>query len=158
MLEQRGKLKRVSQTVDRSWEPAALIKWMFQALPEAARFGLRFDQVAGSTMPLVTGALGASTESFALALGIEPEAINDKLVAALTHPIAPVEVATGPCQEVVQLGDQARLGDLPIPVWTPGKDAGPYITTIVVTRDAQTGLQNMGVLSHPGARRPARGH
>jgi UbiD family decarboxylase len=82
VLEQRGKLKRVTQEVDRMWEPAALAKWMFQALPDAQRFGLRFDKVAGSTMPLVTGALGASTETFALALGVEPEAINDTVVAA----------------------------------------------------------------------------
>jgi 4-hydroxy-3-polyprenylbenzoate decarboxylase len=145
VLEQHGKLKRVDRQVDRTWEPAALAKWMFQALPDAARFGLRFDKVAGSTMALVTGALGASTHTVALALGVEPDAINAKLVDALSHPVAPRVVAEGACQEVVLTGDQVRLGDLPIPVWTPGKDVGPYITTIVVTRDAVTRRQNMGV-------------
>src|SRR5271163_2381186 len=145
VLEQHGKLKRVTKQVDRTWEPAALAKWMFQALPDAARFGLRFDDVAGSKMALVTGALGASTHTVALALGVEPDAINDKLVEALNNPIAPRAVAAGQCQEVVLTGDQVRLSDLPIPVWTPGKDAGPYITTIVVNRDAKTRHQNMGV-------------
>ncbi len=59
VAEQSGKLKRVSQTVDRMWEPASLAKWMFQALPEDDRFGLMFDDVEGSEFQRVTGALGA---------------------------------------------------------------------------------------------------
>ncbi len=145
VLEQHGKLKRVSKTVDRTWEPASLAKWMFQALPHDARFGLMFEHVAGSDIPLVTGALGASAHTVALALGVEPDEINATVVAALNNPVAPRKVARGRCQEVVLTGDEVRLSSLPIPVWTPGKDAGPYITTIVVTRDAGTRVQNMGV-------------
>ena len=33
VLERKGRLKRISQVVDPAWEPASLIKWMFQALP-----------------------------------------------------------------------------------------------------------------------------
>jgi UbiD family decarboxylase len=145
VLEQRGLLKRVKKPVDRSWEPASLAKWMFQALPHDARFGLFFEQVEGSEMALVTGALGASTQSFALALGVEPDQINDTIVAALENPVPPREIAGGVCQEVVRTGDAVDLSSLPIPTWTPGKDAGPYITTIVVTRDMATRAQNMGV-------------
>ena len=145
VLEQHGRLKRVKKEVDRSWEPASLAKWMFQALPEDARFGLYFEKVAGSDMALVTGALGASTHTYALALGVEPDEINDTIVKALANPVLPREVASALCQEVVRTGDEVRLSDLPIPVWTPGKDAGPYITTIVVTRDMHTRAQNMGV-------------
>ena len=104
-----------------------------------------FEQVAGSDIPLVTGALAASADTVALALGVSPDRINDRVVNALKHPIAPRTVANGVCQEVVLTGDQVKLSSLPIPVWTPGKDAGPYITTIVVTRDAVTSVQNMGV-------------
>ncbi len=32
------------KNVDRAWEPGALAKWMFQALPENDRFGLHFEQ------------------------------------------------------------------------------------------------------------------
>ena len=35
---------------------------------------------------------------------------------------------SAPCQEVVRTGDDVKLSDLPIPIWTPGKDIGPYIT------------------------------
>ena len=33
--EQQGLLRRVRQTVDRSWEPALLAKWAFEAVPHA---------------------------------------------------------------------------------------------------------------------------
>ncbi len=145
VAEQRGKLRRVAKTVDRMWEPACLAKWLFQALPAADRFGLLFDSVEGSDFPLVTGALGASVDTYAMALGVEPEGLNEIWLKALLNPQPPRVVDQAPCQEVVRIGEDAKLSDLPIPVWTPGKDAGPYITTITVNRRADTGEQNMAV-------------
>lgn len=143
--EQHGLLRRVRQTVDRSWEPACLAKWAFQALSNEDRFGLLFEDVEGSEFALCTGALGASRQAYALALGVTPDEISDTWVNALVNPIPPVKVETAPCQEVVRTGDEVRLSDLPIPTWTPDKDPGPYITTSTVTRDADTGNQNTGV-------------
>jgi 4-hydroxy-3-polyprenylbenzoate decarboxylase len=143
--EARGLLKRVAQAVDAGWEPGCLVKWMYHGLPASQRFGLRFDQLSGSAFPLVTAALGASVDSYALALGVAPAEINEHWVRALLEPRAPVRVTTAPCQEVVLTGAQARLDALPIPVWTPGRDRAPYITTCVVNRHAVTGVQNMGV-------------
>ena len=144
-LEKKGMLKRVAKPVDHLWEPASFVKWMFQAFPDEARFGLWFENVNGSAIPIVTGALGASTASYAMALGVEPENINDALVKAALNPVAPRVVGAGPCQETVHAGDAARLSLLPIPIWTPGKDKGPYLTTSVITKDLDTGIQNMGV-------------
>jgi 4-hydroxy-3-polyprenylbenzoate decarboxylase len=144
-LETAGKLRRVAKTVDRSWEPGALVKWMFQALPEAERFGLRFDHVAGSEMPLVLGALGSSTAAYAIALGVEPEQINAHVRAALRKMIPPVTVSPAPVHAVVRRGADIDLGALPIPTYTPGKDVAPYITTTIVTRNAASGVQNLGV-------------
>ena len=144
-LEQHDLLQRVTREVDRSWEIACLAKWMYQALPVERRFGLLFQNVKGSSIPVVTGALGASPRSVALALQCEVDAINDKVVAALRNPIRPRTSRTGACQEIELLGDAASLARLPIVTWTPGKDKGPYITTIVITRNHDTGVQNMGV-------------
>jgi UbiD family decarboxylase len=61
-----------------------------------------------------------------------------------------VRVASPPCQEVVIKGDELRgagkgLAALPVPISTPGYDAAPYLTaTLAVTRDPETGIQNMG--------------
>jgi len=144
-LEKKGLLRRIARPVDRMWEPAALAKWMYQALPEEKRFGMYFEKVKGSDIPIVTAALGANTAAYATALGVEAEGINDAWVRACRSPIPPKVVDKAPCQEVVITGKEVRLSTLPIPVWTPGKDKGPYITTNTVTRDYDTGIQNMGV-------------
>jgi len=145
IVEQQGRLKRIAKPVDASWEPACLAKWMFQSLPADDRFGLLFDNVEGSEFRLATGVIGASEHTYAMALGVTPDEITDTWIAALLDPKEPREVDGGLSQQVVRLGEDARLGDLPIPVWTPGKDAAPYLTTIAVTRHAETGVQNMGV-------------
>lgn len=144
-LEQQNLLKRITRAVDHNWEVACLAKWMYQALPIEERFGFYFQNVKGSTIPVVTGALGAAPRSVALALQCEVHEINSKIVDSLRHLKKPKRVNAGVCQEVVLTGDQASLDRLPIVTWTPGKDKGPYITTIIVTRDHDTGIPNMGV-------------
>ncbi len=145
VAEQQGLLRRVQKTVDRSWEPACFAKWAFQALPDHERFGLLFEDVEGSAMPLCTGALGASRQTYALALDVEPEQINTLWESALVNPLKPIVVEKAPCQEVILTGDDATLGDLPIPTWTPGKDAAPYITTTIMTKLVDSDNQNSGV-------------
>jgi UbiD family decarboxylase len=144
-LEAAGKLRRVSKSVDRSWEPGAMAKWMFQALPEKDRFGLRFDNVEGSTMPLVLGAIGSSTEAYAIGLGVRPDEINAKIRNALLKMIPPVTVTSAPAQTIVTKGADVTLDELPIPTYTPGKDCAPYITTTIVTKNRESGAQNLGV-------------
>jgi UbiD family decarboxylase len=118
---------------------------MYQALPIDQRFGLYFGNVRGSSIPVVTGALGACPESVAVALQCEVDQINDTVVAAMRNPIKPRIVPDAVCQELVLTGRDADLDALPIVTWTPGKDKAPYLTTIVVTRDHDTGIANMGV-------------
>jgi UbiD family decarboxylase len=142
-LEARGKLRRVQKEVDHTWELSCLARWMYQALPEAQRCGLLFEKVKGSTIPVMTGVLGASAETYAIALETSIEQVNAKWVKALRNPIAPQPVSSAPSQEVVYTGDDADLGRLPIPIWTPGKDAAPYLTCIAISRDADSGVQNM---------------
>ena len=144
-LEQHGLLRRIDRETDADWEVACLAKWMYQALPIDRRFGLYFTNVRGSRIPVVTGALGASPDSVAIALQCDVDKINDTVVAAMSRPIAPRQVDRAICQERVWTGTDANLGRLPIVTWTPGRDKGPYLTTIVVTRDHDTGVANMGV-------------
>ena len=145
VLEQRGLVRRVTHEVDSSWEIGCLVKWGFQAFSEKDRFGFMFDNVKGSDIMVATGALGASEAAYAVGLGVEPHEINAKWEEALLNPVAPVMIDKAICQEVVVAGSDVDLGALPIPVWTPGKDVAPYITSIVVTRDVGTDVQNYGV-------------
>ncbi|MDP6179880.1 MAG: UbiD family decarboxylase, partial [Desulfatiglandales bacterium] len=144
-LEAKGKLKRIQKGVDHTWELACLARWMFQAMPEGARFGMLFEQVNGFNIPVMTGILGTSRETYALALETESDQINDKWIHALLHSVPPRLVKAAPCQEVVLSNDDVDLNALPIPVWTPGKDAAPYITSITISRDNDTGIQNAAV-------------
>ena len=112
--EQCGRLRRVKESVDPSWEPASIAKWMFLALPVAERFGLMFEDVVGARFPLVTGALGASIDTYALALQTKPDALNDKWLRGLANPHDPVRVNQAPCQENVQLGADATLAKIPV--------------------------------------------
>ena len=144
-LETHGKLQRVQRSVDRTWELACLARWMFQALPESNRFGLFFEQIKDFNTPVMTGILGASRETYALALETEPDKINDKWIEAFLNPIPPKVVKTAPCQDKVYLGDEVNLDAIPIPVWTPGKDAAPYVSSTTISRDCDSGIQNAAV-------------
>jgi UbiD family decarboxylase len=104
-----------------------------------------FESVRGSDMRLATGALGASSTTYAMAIGTTPDGINAAWVNACRDLIKPSLTQASPAQAVRQVGEHVALSTLPIPVWTPGKDASPYITTSVVTRDRASGSQNMGV-------------
>src|SRR4029079_15116057 len=101
-------------------------------------------------MPVVVGALAASTRIYSLGMGKPVEEIEAAWSNAIAKPIPPVRVASAPCQEVVITGDDLRgvgkgLAALPVPISTPGYDAAPYLTaTLAVTRDPQSGIQNMG--------------
>jgi UbiD family decarboxylase len=145
ILEQRGRLRRVAKTVDRDWEVACLARWMFQGIDEEARAGLLFEDVAGFDIPVATGLIGSSREAYAIALGVEPDEINARWSEALRAPVAPRAVEAAASQQVVLTGDDADFACLPIPVWTPGKDAAPYISCPVITRDQDIGVYNVGV-------------
>ena len=57
-------------------------------------------------------------------------------------------VETGPVQEVVSLGNDVDVDELPIYPYHE-KDAGKYMTVdLAVTRDPETGINNVGIYRH----------
>ena len=144
VLESRGKLHRVRKSVDLSWEVACMARWVYQGLPEDERFALLFENVKGATMPVATPVIGASRQVYAIAMGTTPEKIHDVWLQAMRHPVPPCVVESAPVQEFVISGKDVDLAYLPVPMWTPGKDRRPCITACVITRDHDTGVQNMG--------------
>src|SRR5215469_5213107 len=98
----------------------------------------------------ISGALAASPPIYAVGMGRPVEEIEAAWVRAIAHPIPPVLVPSLSCQAVVIKGEELRLAGnglarLPVPISTPGFDAAPYLTaTLCVTRDPDTGIQNMG--------------
>src|SRR5262249_15647318 len=133
-----------------------LARWQFQGgLEEAQRRAFLFTNVVDASgarydMPVAVGALAASPQIYAIGMGRPVEEIGDAWLEPIAHPVPPVAVTSPPCQEVVIAGEAMRqpnggLKRLPVPVSTPGFDAAPYLTaTLCVTRDPESGVQNMG--------------
>ena len=148
VLEQQGKMRWVDKEVDKDWEIGAIARMMFCALPEADRCGLGFRNIKGfPNGRVVAGVVASSHELMATALQCDPdpEKIRTRIIEGLNEPIEPVVIDTGPCKEVILRSDEVDLQDFPIPVWTPEKDAGPYLTPLWVTKDPDTGQRNIGI-------------
>lgn len=144
-LEARGKLHRVCKEVDKEWEIAAVCRRVFQTIPPARRPAVLFERVRGHAMPVVAGVLGGSPEIYALALETTVDGILDRWQQAERCPLPPVLVGDGPCKENVLLGEAVDLELLPVPTWTVEHDPAPFMTApYVVTRDPDTGIQNVG--------------
>ncbi|MFL6807282.1 MAG: UbiD family decarboxylase domain-containing protein, partial [Xanthobacteraceae bacterium] len=154
VLEAAGLLVRIEKPIDKDTELHPLVRWQFQGgLDEAERRAFLFTNVVDAAgkrydMPVAVGALAASPRIYALGMGRPIAEIGDAWIQAIAHPIAPVVVSAPPCQEVVITGEalrEAGLKRLPVPISTPGFDAAPYLTaTLCITRDPETGIQNMG--------------
>lgn len=144
-LEQQGRLKHITAEVDKDWELACVARWVIESFPPHEQFALQFDKVTHSSDPVVVG-LYSSYEMYAMALETTAERLLTRWSAALGEPIAPKRIETGPVKEIVKRNRDVNLHDLPVPVWTPGRDAGPYIPSAsVITKDPESGIQNMGV-------------
>ncbi len=155
-LEAAGLLLRIDRPIDKDTELHPLVRWQFQGgLHEDQRRAFLFTNVVDGEgrrydVPVAIGALAASARIYAVGMGRPVEQIGDAWMHAIANPIAPVEVTSAPCQEVVIKGDALREPDgglklLPVPISTPGYDSAPYLTaTLCITVDPETGIRNMG--------------
>ena len=155
-LEANGLLVRIDRPIDKDSELHPLVRWQFQGgLGEGERRAFLFTNVVDGQgrrydMPVAVGALAASPAIYALGMGRPREEIGAAWMQAIAHPIPPVRVSSPPCQQVVISGEALRernggIKRLPVPISTPGFDAAPYLTaTLCITRDPETGVQNMG--------------
>jgi UbiD family decarboxylase len=155
-LEANGLLTRIDRPINKDTELHPLVRWQFiGGVPESERRAFLFTHVVDGKgrryhMPVAVGALAASPEIYALGMGRPLAEIGDAWMQAIAHPLKPVAVSAPRCQEVVITGEDLRapgggLGLLPVPISTPGFDAAPYLTaTLCITRDPDSGIQNMG--------------
>lgn len=153
-LDQRGKLIRVSEPINKDTDIHPLMRLQFRGLPPSERKGWYFENVFDNRgrrfdIPVVTGVMAASREIYAIGMQCRVEEILDRWGEALAHPIPPVMVDSGPCQEVVLQGEELlRAGGLdliPVPISTPGFDNAPYTTAShFVSRNPVTGVRNIG--------------
>jgi len=155
-LEAAGLLIRIDRPINKDTELHPLVRWQFQGgFAEDQRRAFLFTNVVDGhgrryDIPVAVGALAASPRIYSIGMGRPVEDIGAAWLAAVAAPVAPVLVSDPPCQQVVIRGEDLRRPDqglkrLPVPISTPGFDAAPYLTaTLCITRDPETGIQNMG--------------
>jgi len=131
-------IARVAQPISPRYEITALLT----QLEKRKQFPLLFcEKVRGGNAPIVINAQ-ASRRLMAAALECKPEELAVKFSERQSRPIAPVEVAGGPVQEVVKLGEEVDLTTVPL-LTHYDVNAAPYITAgIVVAVDPDTGVRN----------------
>jgi len=156
-LEAQGLLIRIDRPINKDTELHPLVRWQFiGGMPEEQRKAFLFTNVVDGhgkkyAMPVVLGALAASAQIYAQGMGRKVDEIGTAWMEAINHPIPPLRVNAGACQEVVIKGDDLKkpgggLASLPVPVSTPGFDSAPYLTaTLCITRDPDSGIPNMGM-------------
>ncbi|MEE2761266.1 MAG: UbiD family decarboxylase [Pseudomonadota bacterium] len=155
-LEVAGMVRRIEVQVNKDTELHPLVRWQYRGgIPDEERKAFIFSHVTDATgrgydMPVVVGALAGSRAIYRAGLGVDTGGVGPLWRRAIEQPLTPVEVTDAPCQEVVIDGDDLMgsgkgLDALPVPISTPGYDSAPYITAgNFVTRDPDTGLQNLG--------------
>ncbi|MFM7365558.1 MAG: UbiD family decarboxylase [Cuspidothrix sp.] len=164
ILEQRGKLKRISALVDPDMEIAEISNRMLQK----GGPGLLFENVKGASFPVAVNLMG-TVERICWAMNMErPEELETlgKKLSMLQQPKPPKKISQAidfgkvlfdvlkakpgkdffpPCQQVVIEGNDLDLNKLPLIRPYPG-DAGKIITLgLVITKDCETGIPNVGV-------------
>jgi 4-hydroxy-3-polyprenylbenzoate decarboxylase len=155
-LEAHNLVTRIDHPINKDTELHPLVRLQFIGdLAESERRAFLFTNVVDGTgnrfdIPVVVGAFAASPEIYAQGMGCAVGEIGAAWLKAIRNPIAPVQVPSGECQDIVMTGDALRganggLKKLPIPISTPGFDSAPYLTaTLCVTKDPESGIQNMG--------------
>ena len=133
-----------------------LVRWQFRGgVPESLRKAFLFTNVVDSRgrkfdMPVLVGGLSATPKIYSVGMNVPIPDIGDHWAKAQSAPIEPIVVGEGSCQDIIiegldLIGEGNGLDALPVPISSPGYDSAPYFTaTAFVTKDPDTGTQNMG--------------
>jgi UbiD family decarboxylase len=144
-LEHSGHLRRVAKPVDKDWELACIARWAMESTPEKDAYAILFEHVQNHSVPVVLN-LYPTPDIYASALGTRTDDLLEYWTRSLDNLLRPIPVDSGPVHDLVHLGSDANLFSIPAPVWTPGRDGGPYLSAAsVITKDPDTGIQNMGI-------------
>lgn len=156
VLREQDLIRTIDRPIDKDSELHPLVRWQFVGgIDEDNRKAFLFTNIKDARgrkydIPVVVGAIAANPQVYSVGMDAKVEDIQAKWDHAIANPIEPRLVNEAICHEVVMEGDALQgegrgLDRLPIPVSTPGFDSAPTLTaTNVITRDPETGIQNMG--------------
>jgi len=139
VLDRHGELVRVQRRIELQYEVGQALRQAYARGGPAVVF-----EDNGTKFPLVAG-LYSTRRHAALAFQTTEAGLHDKVLAGLQAPLPPEHVQ-GPAavHEVEVSGDEVDLSAFPIPWYSPD-DGGPFITPgILVSRDPETGVTDLG--------------
>ena len=137
VLNGRGLLHVVDETVCKDTELVPLVRLQFRGLPEEQRKAFWFRKVTDARGrsfdgSVVLGALGSSRSVYGAALGVEPDRIAAAWARAHGNHLPPRAIARedAPVKEIVLRAPDLNGGADRFPhlISTPGFDPAPFIT------------------------------
>ena len=156
-LRQAGLLMEVEREINKDTEMHPLVRWQYRGgMTEEERKAWLFTNVVDSKgrrfdMPVLLCGLAGSPAIYEVGIGCPLGEITEKWNEAIKSPLRGNVIAPedAPCREIVFEGSDLTSGNgldaLPVPISTPGWDNAPYTTSShYITRDPDTGVQNMG--------------
>lgn len=154
-LKSQGQIFVIDRPINKDTELMPLVRCQYRGLDESQRKPFLFNHVTDAKnrsydSQVLVGALGASKQIYAMAMGCRVEEIKEKWNYAIVHPIEPkfLKNVEAPVHEEVLEGDAVQrvgLDKFPIPISTPGFDPAPFVTCVNwVTKDVDTGIPNIG--------------
>jgi UbiD family decarboxylase len=156
-LEKAGLLYRIDAPINKDTEMHPLVRWQFRGgIAEKDRKAFLFSNVVDSKgrrydIPVAVGIYAANAEIYRIGMNVgRLEDIGAAWEHAIGNPVPPRVIDDASCHDIVVSGHDLEgagrgLESLPVPISTPGFDAAPFLTaTCVITRDPNTGVQNIG--------------
>ena len=140
LLRKRGELKVCQREVDSRIEIAKVTDKATKVQGPA----ILFTRVKGFKTPVVTNLFGTIDRSFLMIEASKYDGFR-KLAKGLEKPVPVQFVKDGPCKEVLHVGDDVDLGQIPT-LWHHEKDSHRFITTANCrVRDPDTGVCNSSI-------------
>ena len=142
-LEQQGEIIRIGHAVDPADDMAAIEWKIFNEHGKASLFTNLTGHVGWSAASQIL----ADRRKWSIGLGIEEGVILEEIGKRLKRamPSVRVDEATAPVQEVVQLGEDVNLLEIPA-MMTSEQDGGRYLASgMAIVKDPRTGIRNVSV-------------
>src|SRR3990170_4871555 len=139
---ERGEVIEIDKEVDSECEVAGII-FALNALPTTP--GVLFKNVKGYRFPVASCVLSERSRTCEiLGLPLSPLDFKEAFIKVSQNPIPPVRVQGGPCKEEICTRDFDALKMVPSIKATPD-DGGKYFQPLVITKDPETGTQNVAM-------------
>jgi 2,5-furandicarboxylate decarboxylase 1 len=142
-LENTGELLRIEKEVDPATNLAAIDWKIYDQLGK----GTLFTNIKGHPGWQACSQVLADRKKWSMALNLMEDELLSGMSGSLKTAIEPVitDPADAPCKEIIKLGDDASLLDIPV-VTQSEEDGGPFIPAgMAIVKDPDTGIRNMSI-------------